>query len=62
MKTTEQKRAQAQRIVNLIDTRGDWVNRLDRFTQYLLKQVISYQSWEKNNPSIVQERLSKKVG
>ena len=25
MKTTEQKRAQAQRIVNLIDTRGDWV-------------------------------------
>lgn len=28
MKTTEQKRAQAQRIVNLIDTRGDWVNRL----------------------------------
>ncbi len=37
MKTTEQKRAQAQRIVNLIDTRGDWVNRLYRFTQYLLK-------------------------
>ena len=37
MKTTEQKRAQAQRIVNLIDTRGDWVNRLYRFTQFLLK-------------------------
>ncbi|WP_289756003.1 hypothetical protein [Muribaculum intestinale] len=37
MKTTEQKRAQAQRIVNQIDTRGDWVNRLYRFTQYLLK-------------------------
>lgn len=36
MKTTEQKRAQAQRIVNLIDTRGDWVNRLYRFTQFLL--------------------------
>lgn len=37
MKTTEQKRAQAQRIVNLIDTRGDWVSRLYRFTQYLRK-------------------------
>ena len=37
MKTTEQKRVQAQHIVNLIDTRGDWVNRLYRFTQYLLK-------------------------
>lgn len=37
MKTTEQKRAQAQRIINLIDTRGDWVNRLYRFTQFLLK-------------------------
>ncbi len=36
-KTIEQRRAQAQRIVNLIDTRGDWVNRLHRFTQYLLK-------------------------
>ena len=36
MKTTEQKRAQAQRIVNLIDTRGDWVNRLYRFTKKAL--------------------------
>ncbi len=37
MKSIEQRRVQAQRIVNLIDTRGDWVNRLYRFTQYLLK-------------------------
>ena len=41
MKTTEQKRAQAQRIVNLIDTRGDWVNRLYRFTQLFNNQVTS---------------------
>ncbi|WP_304999327.1 MULTISPECIES: hypothetical protein [Bacteroidales] len=37
MKSIEQRRAQAQRIVNLIDTRGGWVNRLYRFTQYLIK-------------------------
>ena len=35
MKTTEQKRAQVQRIINLIDTRGNWINRLYRLTQYL---------------------------
>ncbi len=37
MKTTEQKRAQAQRIVKLIETHGNWVNRLYRFSQFLLK-------------------------
>lgn len=37
MKSTEQKRAQAQRIIALIGNRGNWINRLYRFSQYLLK-------------------------
>ena len=37
MKTTEQKRAQAQRIIELIGTRYNWINRLYRFSQYLVK-------------------------
>lgn len=38
MKTTEQKRAQCIRICNLIcDNGGDWINRLYRFSQYLLR-------------------------
>ncbi len=37
MKTTEQKREQCNRISNLIcNNGGDWINRLYRFTQYLL--------------------------
>ena len=36
MKTTEQKREQAKRIISLIGTRGNWINRLFRFSQYLI--------------------------
>lgn len=39
MKTTEEKRAQCNRIIALIcaNDKTDWVDRLLRFTQFLLK-------------------------